>query len=183
MPALTNLHGLLGLIWLSPQDPNFLDRTFGRFANQEFNRDNSVDIALLMVGLLLLALLWRGLRQRKFDLLGDGQAQTLIQRVGLEPVLAKPAVLQWGNRVVTAALVVVALLASVNYFYGTRNDGTCSSTEGRPTCHARPSYFAFRAARIISFASGLSQSRAPKMRWIMMPFRSTRNDMGSVRAP
>jgi hypothetical protein len=119
------MQGLLGLLWLAPKEPNFFDRLFGRYADQEATYTNQLDIALLMLGLFLVALVWRGLRRREFSIEPGGKRKTLLQMFApeLDKSLAKPEFVTWANRLVTGALLVVALLASVNYFYGTRNNG------------------------------------------------------------
>lgn len=119
------MHGLLGLLWLAPKEPNFFDRLFGKYADPAQTYANQLDIALAMLGLFLLALLWRGLRRREFSIAPGGQRKTLMQVIApeLDKSLAKPEFLMWANRLITGVLVVVALLASVNYFYGTRNNG------------------------------------------------------------
>lgn len=125
MPA---VHGLLGLLWLSlsPKDPNFLDRTFGSFTDYKLTADNQVWLAMSMLGLYAAALIWRGVRQRKLTIGLGQQPKTVLQMLSpeLDKTLARPDVQTWGGRVVTAFLLCFALLASVNYFYGTRNDGT-----------------------------------------------------------
>jgi hypothetical protein len=119
------MQGLLGLLWLAPKEPNFFDRLFGKWADREQTYTNQLDIALLMLGVFLLALLWRGFRRREFSIQPGGKRKTLLQMFApeLEKSLAKPEFLTWANRVVTGVLLVIALLASVNYFYGTRNNG------------------------------------------------------------
>lgn len=109
------MHGLLALVWLSPKHPNAIDRLFGRFADRQQTYENQLDIALLMLAVMLVALLWRSLRNRP-------QALTALAPE-LNRKLADPKTLSWANRAVTAALLVVALVSSVNYFYGTRNNG------------------------------------------------------------
>jgi hypothetical protein len=119
------LLGLLGLLWLAPKEPNFFDRLFGKYATREESYGNQLDIALLMLGLFLLALAWRGFRRREFSIEPGGKRKTLLQMFApeLDHSLSRPLFLTWANRVVTGVLLVIALLASVNYFYGTRNNG------------------------------------------------------------
>jgi hypothetical protein len=119
------MQGLLGLLWLSPKEPNFFDRLFGKYADREATYTNQLDIALLMLGLFVLALVWRGFRRREFALEPGGPRRTLLQMIApeLDKSLAKPEFLTWANRLVTGVLLVIALLSSVNYFYGTRNNG------------------------------------------------------------
>lgn len=119
------MHGLLGLLWLAPKEPNFFDRRFGKFADPKQTYENQLDIAVLMVSLFLLALLWRGIRHRRLALEPGGPRKTALQVLlpDLDKNLAKPVFSLWANRLINAALVVVAVLASVNYFYGTRNNG------------------------------------------------------------
>jgi hypothetical protein len=119
------MQGLLGLLWLAPKEPNFVDRLFGRYADPEATYANQLDIALWMTGLFVLALIWRGIRRREFAIEPGGPRKTLLQMIApeLETSLAKAEFQTWANRLVTGALLVVALLASVNYFYGERNNG------------------------------------------------------------
>ena len=111
-----SLQGLLGvaLAGLSPKEPNVLDKLFGRFADPQHTYAQQLDFALLLLGVMVLALIWRVFRQR-VDL-----RASLPQ---LDAKLSDEKTRTWAERVVTAALVFVALLASVNYFYGTRNNG------------------------------------------------------------
>ncbi len=116
------MQGLLALAWLSPKEPNLLDNVFGKFADPKLTYDNQIDFALLMLGVMLLALAWRVFRRRKEEigLLLPKDAKLFDS---LDAKLADEKVRTWTERLVTAALVFVALLASVNYFYGTRNNG------------------------------------------------------------
>lgn len=109
------MQGLLALAaWLSPKDPNLLDHLFGKFAAREHHYQNQIDIALGMLGVMLVFLAWRVLRNSK--VIG-----TVVPE--LEKQLADERARTWAERLITAALVFVALLSSVNYFYGTRNNG------------------------------------------------------------
>jgi hypothetical protein len=114
------MQGLLALAWLSPKEPNFFDQRFGKYADFTLTRDNQLEIATWMAGFFLLALLWRAVRKHPFAYF-DGK--TIAQQLGLDASLRKVEVVTWGNRVVTGGLLVLALIASVNYFVGTRNDG------------------------------------------------------------
>ncbi|MFO7566490.1 MAG: hypothetical protein R6X02_27860 [Enhygromyxa sp.] len=109
------MQGLLALAWLSPKDPNLLDKLFGRFAIREQHYENQIDIALVMLAIFLVALAWRVFRDRARWLKSVAPA--------LDEKLAEEKTRTLVERLVTAALVVIALLASVNYFYGSRNNG------------------------------------------------------------
>jgi hypothetical protein len=128
------MQGLLGLLWLVPREPNWWNETFGRFADPAATKWNQQQIATWMIVIFVAALVWRGLRHRRFALLAEAQSKskskakpkgTLLQAIApdLDKALTKPDLLAWANRVLTGALLVIALLASVNYFVGTRNNG------------------------------------------------------------
>ena len=102
------MHGLLASLWLAPKQPNWADNLFGKWAEQASYYDNAQGVALWVGMLMFIALVWRHVRA--------------------QPQLAKELKVDeqtalWGNRVLTGALVCLALLSSVNYFYGTRNNG------------------------------------------------------------
>ncbi|PRQ08819.1 hypothetical protein [Enhygromyxa salina] len=112
------MQALLGLLWLAPaaeEAPSGIDALLGRFADPHQTYATQLDIASLMVVVLLAALVWRSLRNRP-KLLED-----------VAPALTKqlddPKFVSWANRVISGGLVVIALCASINYFYGTRNNG------------------------------------------------------------
>src|SRR5690349_8542762 len=96
------LLGLLGLLWLAPKEPNFFDRLFGKYTDPEATYQNQLDIALLMVGVFVAALLWRGIRRREFALEPGGPRSTLLQAIApdFEKDLSKPAVVMWANRLI-----------------------------------------------------------------------------------
>jgi len=108
------MQALLGLLWLSPDDLNWVDYTFGRFADQTKTVENQLWIAAGVGAFLVLALIWRQLTcdPKRLERVAPGVAKSL----------ADERTLLWINRVVTAALVWIALVSSVNYFYGTRNN-------------------------------------------------------------
>ena len=115
------MQGLIGLLWLSPEEPNILDKVFGlfldgRFVNRKLTADNQWWFAVGMMVLLIAVLVYRSLRERPALL--DAVAP------GLPKTLDDPRTVTWANRIVTGALVIVAVFASANYFYGTRNNGT-----------------------------------------------------------
>src|SRR5690606_34229957 len=97
------MQGLLALAWLSPKDPNLLDNTFGKFASREYHYDNQIDIALWLMGIFLIALAWRVLRDRA------NWFKSVAPK--LDEKLAEERTRTWVERVVTAALVFIALLA------------------------------------------------------------------------
>lgn len=107
--------GMHGLLALSPKDPNLLDKWFGRFAEFKQTYQNQLDIALWLLAVFLIALAWRVFRDRA----------TWLKDVApkLDATLADEKTRTWADRLITAALVLVAIISSVNYFYGTRNDG------------------------------------------------------------
>jgi hypothetical protein len=111
------MQALLGLLWLAPatEEPSGIDAWLGRFADNKQTYDNQLDIALLMVIVLLAALVWRSVRNRPKLL--EGVAP------GLSKQLDDPKFRSWANRAISGVLVVIALCASINYFYGTRNNG------------------------------------------------------------
>ncbi|PRQ04136.1 hypothetical protein ENSA5_10620 [Enhygromyxa salina] len=110
------MQGLLGLLWLAPpKEPSAIDNMLGRFADRAQTYDNQLDIALLMVAVLVGALIWRSLRNRPKVL--EAVAPDLMKKLDDKQVVS------WANRVISAGLVVIALCASINYFYGTRNNG------------------------------------------------------------
>lgn len=106
------MQGLLALAWLSPKDPNLLDKLFGKYAEREHHYENQIDIALWLLAVMLVFLAWRVLRNSK---LLEKFAPKLDDKINEEKTRT------WAERLITAALVFIALLASVNYFYGTRN--------------------------------------------------------------
>jgi hypothetical protein len=110
------MQGLLALAWLSPKDPNLLDNWFGKYASREHHYQNQIDIALWLLAVMLIFLAWRVLRHAK---LLKHVAPNLASKV--DSHIENEKTRTWAERVVTAALVFIALLASVNYFYGTRN--------------------------------------------------------------
>jgi hypothetical protein len=113
------MHALLGLLWLAPaaeeEAPWWIDTQLGRFADPRQTYDTQFDIALVMVIVLLAALAWRTLRNhpKLFEAIAPELNKKLEDR----------QVLSWANKVISGALVVIALCASINYFYGTRNNG------------------------------------------------------------
>jgi hypothetical protein len=117
------MQGLLALAWLSPKDPNVIDNWFGKYADLKQTYANQLDLALLMLVVFLVFLLWRTVRHNQV-------LPRLVRPRDAEHYdwwanrLKDERVKTWAERVVTAVLVFVALLASVNYFYGTRNNGT-----------------------------------------------------------
>ncbi|MFV8751410.1 hypothetical protein ACNOYE_12770 [Nannocystaceae bacterium ST9] len=83
--------------------PNPLERALPKLTDQAEIFDVRLDIALAMLGLFLVALVWRSWR-------GD--------KPQLDELTTKRA-----NLALTIALVVAALASSLNYFYAERNNG------------------------------------------------------------
>ncbi len=85
------------------REPNLLDRALPTLTDQAQIFDVRLTIALVMLGLFLVALAWRSL---------GGFAAKLDARTRARANLA-----------LTTALVVAALASSINYFYAERNNG------------------------------------------------------------
>lgn len=97
------LAAMLSLLAPAAREPNAIDRALPTLTDQAQIFDVRLTIALTLLGLFLVALVWRSLgdRKPKFDELTTKRA----------------------NLALTIALVVAALASSINYFYAERNNG------------------------------------------------------------